>query len=95
MYLNLCRSNPSLAGEHTECNSICVDQTNLMPAKTRNTYQHVRQKPPFIDQPSHGSEDTKCISTCVEQSSQAGDHTKCISNCVDHIMLDKMHLNIY
>ena len=78
MYLNLCWPNNSDASEDTKCNSTCVNQTPSIPARTQNVSQlvltkhfpcqrghkmHLNMCRPIL---SHASEDTKCISTCVD-----------------------------
>ena len=80
MHLNICWPNPSYAIEGTKCISTCVDQLHPMPARIQNVYQHVLTKPIPCQQwhkillnlswsnPSHVSEDTKCIPNCVIQN---------------------------
>jgi hypothetical protein len=79
-YLKLCWPNLPHACEETKCISTCVDQTPPMQARTQNISQLVLNKPIPCQRghkmyhilswlnPSHASEETKYISTCVNQT---------------------------
>jgi hypothetical protein len=72
--------NLSQPWDDIKCISACVDQMQLMPAWMQNISQKVLTKPVpcqrgreiYLDMcwqnPSHSSEETKCISTCVNQT---------------------------
>jgi hypothetical protein len=84
----MCSTNPSHFSEETKCNSTCVDKTHSMPTRTQNASHHkLTNSLPFQrgykkhqnmcgPKPSNTSENTRCISTCVDQA-------KFISTCVD------------
>jgi hypothetical protein len=78
MYLNMCWPNPFHKSDHTKYISICVDYSPLMPTSTGNASQHVftslcqRSQKIHLNMcwpsPSHASENTKFISTCVDHT---------------------------
>ena len=94
MYLNMCWPNSSHVTDETKCTSKCVDETHPMPARTRKASQNVLTKPVPCQREhkiylnlcwtnlSHGNEDTKYISTCVEQTYLMPGRTQNISQLV-------------
>ena len=86
----MCWPKPSHASEDLESILTCVKQTDLMTARTHNVSQHVltnliicqRGHRMYLNMcwqsPSHASDETKCISTCVDQ-------TPPISETIDNV----------
>jgi hypothetical protein len=80
MHLNNCWPVPYPASEYIKCVWTCFDQTPHMPARTQKVSKHVLTKPllcqrghkmqPNLCWPklSHASDDTKCISICVDEN---------------------------
>ena len=108
----MCRPNPSHASEDIKYISTFVDQTHPMPARTQNASQHVLTKPLPWERghkmylnlswpnPSYASEDTKCISTCVDQTLPMSARTQNVSQLVltKHFSCqqrNKMYLNFW
>ena len=84
LYRNLRSANQSNARENTKFIETWVDQTQPMPARRENAFQHVMTKPlpwqrgynMYLNKcwpnSSHDSKDTKCISTCFDNKRQRG-----------------------
>ena len=80
MHHNIWWTNLSQSWDDTKCISTCVDQMRPMPARKQNVSQKVLTKPvPCLQgreiylnmcwqNPSHSSEETKCISRCDVQT---------------------------
>ena len=80
MYLNLCWSKPNHVSEETKYFIKCIDQNPHMTERIQNIILHVLTKPLLCQRARkmhinmgwlnslHASDDTKCISTCVDQT---------------------------
>ena len=86
--------NPFLANEDTNCISTYVDHIHPTKARTPNVSQLVFIKPISLQRgqklyfnmswsnPSHASEDTKCISTCIDKTPPMPARTQYLSQHV-------------
>ena len=94
LYRNLRSANQSNAREHTKFIETWVDQTQPMPARRENAFQHVMTKPlpwqrgynMYLNKcwpnSSHDSKDTKCISTCFDNKPPKSARTQNVSQLV-------------
>ena len=104
-------TKPNYASQNTTCIKTCVEQTPPMSARTQNASQHVltkliksqqRLKMHFImcwPNPSHASQDTKCISTSVEQTPPKAARTENATQPITTKLIQcqrglKIHLNL-
>ena len=94
MYLSICWPNPTHASEDAKWNSTCIVQSQPLPAWMQNASQQELSKDipwqriqnmhlnMWWPNPSHSSEDTKCILTCVDQIHPMPEITQmCLNLC--------------
>jgi hypothetical protein len=91
VHLNICGPKSFHASKDIKCTSTCVGQTPPMPAGIQNATQYVLTKPIPCQRghkihlnlcwpnPSHASNESKCITICVDQTHPLPSRTQNLS----------------